>query len=116
MTGDIPQNVNFVIKAALARGFVEAVGVEYQSRIARAAHTTADIATEARDFVVEDRVPGVTGCGRRAPSNEVDRPSRLAFESVRALAVAENGRLEAGRFLDRSPGGNGIGMLRARRG
>ena len=53
ITGDVPQNVNFAIKAALARGFLEAAGVEYQSRIARAARTAADIAAEARDFVVK---------------------------------------------------------------
>ena len=32
MTGDVPQNVNFAIKAALARGFLEAAGVDYRSR------------------------------------------------------------------------------------
>ncbi len=53
MTGDMPQNVNFAIKAALARGFLEAAGVNYQSRSARADRATADIAAEARDFVVK---------------------------------------------------------------
>jgi len=53
MTGDMPQNVNFAIKAALARSFLEAVGVDYHSRSARAHRTAADIATEARDFVVK---------------------------------------------------------------
>ncbi|MDG4549179.1 MAG: trypsin-like peptidase domain-containing protein [Candidatus Contendobacter sp.] len=53
MTGDIPQNVNFAIKAALARGFLEAAGVDYQSRLPRPTRATADIAAEARDFVVK---------------------------------------------------------------
>ena len=53
MTGDIPQNVNFAIKAALARGFLEAVGIDYQSRSPRSSRSTADIAAEARDFVVK---------------------------------------------------------------
>ncbi len=53
MTGDIPQNVNFAIKAALARGFLEAVGIDYQSRMPRTVRSTADIAAEARDFVVK---------------------------------------------------------------
>jgi len=53
MTGDIPQNVNFAIKAALARGLLEAVGIDYQSRATRATRSTADIAAEARDFVVK---------------------------------------------------------------
>jgi S1-C subfamily serine protease len=53
MTGDIPQNVNFAIKAALARGFLEAAGVDYQSRIPGVPRTTTAIAAEARDFVVK---------------------------------------------------------------
>ena len=53
MTGDIPQNVNFAIKAALARGFLDAVGIDYQSRSPHVARATADIAAEARDFVVK---------------------------------------------------------------
>lgn len=53
MTGDIPQNVNFAIKAALARGFLEAVGVDYQCRAYGAVRAAADIAAEARDFVMK---------------------------------------------------------------
>ncbi|HHW77204.1 MAG TPA: trypsin-like serine protease [Xanthomonadaceae bacterium] len=53
MTGDVPQNVNFAIKAALARGFLEAAGVEYRSRAPGGARAAADIAAEARDFVLK---------------------------------------------------------------
>ena len=53
MTGDIPQNVNFAIKGSLARGFLEAIGVDYQSRVPRGSRSTADIAAEARDFVIK---------------------------------------------------------------
>jgi hypothetical protein len=49
--GGVVGSYNFVIKAALARGFVEAVGVEYQSRIARAAHTTETIDPTAAALV-----------------------------------------------------------------
>ena len=52
MTGDIPQNVNFAIKAALARGFLEAVGVDYPSRPPGNARAATAVAAEARDFVV----------------------------------------------------------------
>jgi S1-C subfamily serine protease len=52
MTGDIPQNVNFAIKAALARGFLEAVGVDYLSRPPGSARAATIVAAEARDFVV----------------------------------------------------------------
>lgn len=53
MTGDVPQNVNFALKAALVRSFLEAVGVEYRSRPLRTARSATDIAAEARDFVVK---------------------------------------------------------------
>jgi S1-C subfamily serine protease len=53
MTGDIPQNVNFAIKSALAREFLEAIGVDHQCRVPRAARSVADIAAEARDFVLK---------------------------------------------------------------
>lgn len=52
VTGDIPQNVNFAIKVALLRGFLEAAGIVYQSCAAASSRSTADIATAARDFVV----------------------------------------------------------------
>lgn len=51
MTGDIPQNVNFAIKSALACSFLEAVGIDYQSQVPHHARTTADIAAKAREFV-----------------------------------------------------------------
>lgn len=53
MTGDIPQNVNFAIKAALARGFLEAAGVEYRSRPPGTSRAATAIAAEARDFVMK---------------------------------------------------------------
>lgn len=53
MTGDVPQNVNFAIKAALARGFLDAVGVDYRSRASGHSRAASDIAAEARDFVLK---------------------------------------------------------------
>ena len=53
MTGDVPQNVNFAIKGMLARGFLEAAGIEYQSRLPGNTRAAADIAAEARDFVLK---------------------------------------------------------------
>ncbi|MBK8533940.1 MAG: TerD family protein [Candidatus Competibacteraceae bacterium] len=53
MTGDVPQNVNFAIKAALARGFLDAVGVDYRSRLSGGIRAATDIAAEARDFVLK---------------------------------------------------------------
>ncbi len=53
MTGDVPQNVNFAIKAALARGFLEATGVDYQSRASSNARPATAIAAEAQNFVMK---------------------------------------------------------------
>ena len=53
LTGDVPQNVNFAIKGMLARGFLEAAGIEYQSRLPGGTRAAADIAAEARDFVLK---------------------------------------------------------------
>ena len=53
MTGDIPQNVNFAIKAALVCGFLEAAGVDYRSRTPGAPRAATTIAAEARDFVMK---------------------------------------------------------------
>jgi len=58
MTGDIPQNVNFAIKGALARSFLDAVGVDWQSRAPRSTRGAAEIAAEARDFVVKIECQG----------------------------------------------------------
>ncbi len=58
MTGDLPQNVNFAIKAALARGFLEAVGVDYPSRPPGNARAATAVAAEARDFVVRIECQG----------------------------------------------------------
>lgn len=53
MTGDVPQNVNFAIKAALARGFLEAAGIDYGYRPLAASLAMTDIAAEARNFVMK---------------------------------------------------------------
>lgn len=53
MTGDVPQNVNFAIKGLLARGFLEAAGVEYESQPLGEARAATAIAAEARDFVLK---------------------------------------------------------------
>lgn len=53
ITGDIPQNVNFAIKAALARGFLEAAGIDYSSRAFGTPRMTAEIAAQTRNFVIK---------------------------------------------------------------
>lgn len=58
ITGDVPQNINFAIKAMLARSFLEAAGIDYHSRSSIALRAATDIAAEARDFVVKIECQG----------------------------------------------------------
>jgi S1-C subfamily serine protease len=51
LTGDIPQNVNFAIKSAVVRSFLEAIGVGYVSRPTGSPRQPSEIAAEAQRFV-----------------------------------------------------------------
>ena len=52
LTGDIPQNVNFAIKSDLARRFLAASGIEYETGASGARLETADIAEQGRTVTV----------------------------------------------------------------
>ena len=52
VTGDIPQNINFAIKAHVARGFLESHGVEYETAPKAKELGVADVADAARAFSV----------------------------------------------------------------
>jgi S1-C subfamily serine protease len=49
-TGSIPENVNFAIKASVARAFMDAVGVTYQMAPTERPLSTAEIGDRARKF------------------------------------------------------------------
>jgi S1-C subfamily serine protease len=49
-TGDIPQNVNFAINASVARAFLDANGVDYETRASSQPLQTADVGERARAF------------------------------------------------------------------
>ena len=51
-TGDIPQNINFAIKASVLASFLEAHNVRYQSAPAGANLSVADVGERARAFTV----------------------------------------------------------------
>jgi uncharacterized protein len=51
-TGDIPQNVNFAIKASLARSFLDANGVDYESAPSAEDLGAAEVGERARAFTV----------------------------------------------------------------
>ena len=52
LTGDIPQNVNFAIKGALVRGFLDIHGVTYRRRPSNAKLAPERLAELARGFTV----------------------------------------------------------------
>lgn len=52
ITGDIPQNVNFAIKAGVARSFLDAHGIDYDLALSQRELTAADVAERARQFTV----------------------------------------------------------------
>jgi S1-C subfamily serine protease len=49
-TGNIPQNVNFAIKASVARAFMDAVGIAYRVAPSEREMSTAEIGDQARKF------------------------------------------------------------------
>ena len=51
-TGDIPQNVNFAISAAVARGFLDAKGVKYETSPSNRKLEVADVGELAKKFTV----------------------------------------------------------------
>ncbi|MBI3516846.1 MAG: SEL1-like repeat protein [Proteobacteria bacterium] len=51
-TGDIPQNVNFAIKASIARNFLDANSIDYQTATATRELKPADIADRAKKFTL----------------------------------------------------------------
>jgi S1-C subfamily serine protease len=60
--GDIPQNVNFAIKASVVRAFLESKGIDYTTAPAVANVETPSIGEQAKDAVVSITcVPGSTG-------------------------------------------------------
>jgi S1-C subfamily serine protease len=52
ITGDIPQNINFAIKASFIRDFLDANEVNYETRLSKNRKEASDIAAEANRFTV----------------------------------------------------------------
>ncbi len=52
LTGDIPQNINFAIKASVAQTFLDTHNVNYLTRTSTTKLDAADIGEQAREFTV----------------------------------------------------------------
>jgi hypothetical protein len=70
-TGDLPQNVNFAIKASLVREFLDSRGVQYVTRPSQTRLETTDIAETARGGVVSIQCFGSTSAGDLRKSSTV---------------------------------------------
>ena len=51
-TGDIPQNINFAINGTVARAFLDASGVEYETSASSTSMGAADIGAAAKKFTL----------------------------------------------------------------
>jgi serine protease Do len=51
--GDVPQNVNFAIKASVVATFLDSNGIHYASEVSAADRSPADVADNARRFTVQ---------------------------------------------------------------
>ncbi len=60
-TGDIPQNVNFAIKAGVVRAFLDAHSIDYKIADSTGRLESADIAERGREFTI------VVECSRTEP-------------------------------------------------
>ena len=52
VTGDIPQNVNFAIKASVVRAFLDSHDVNYRTKSSDRVLSAADVADRAKKFTV----------------------------------------------------------------
>jgi hypothetical protein len=84
-TGDIPQNVNFAIKAEALRSLLRASAVPYQEQVSDRPLQVADIAELARGFTVQ--VECVPGAGRPVQHEAIRVTPRI--EPPAAVTPAE---------------------------
>jgi Trypsin-like peptidase domain/Sel1 repeat len=80
MTGDIPQNVNFAIKAEVARAFLDSKGISYRTAQSDQQLPPADVGDAARPFTVhirchQARSASATGIASPRPSPSYNGPA-----------------------------------------
>jgi hypothetical protein len=91
-TGDVPQNVNFALKAEVARTFLDSKGITYQTARSEQQLSPADVGDIARPFTVYIECEQA-GSQSAAPSNKPSptskRQSGLLFIVV-AVRLSDN--------------------------
>jgi S1-C subfamily serine protease len=85
VTGDIPQNVNFALKAEVAKTFLDSKGIVYQTAPSTGRLSPADIGDIGRPFTVNIE------CRTNKPSDRsVDNGSATPGSAQRAVLYVEN--------------------------
>jgi len=74
-TGDIPENVNFAIKAEVARTFLESKGIKYQMERSDKQLSPADVGDIGRPFTVHIECGGTSTQVARAPTAPAPAPA-----------------------------------------
>jgi hypothetical protein len=77
MTGDIPQNVNFAIKAEVVRAFLDSKGISYRAAKSDQEMAAADIGDMARPFTAHIRChrSNAVSAGATSPSQASPAPA-----------------------------------------
>jgi S1-C subfamily serine protease len=116
-TGDIPQNVNFALKAEAARTFLDSKTIAYRTARSDQNLSAADVGDIARPFTVQLECVSLNSAEQRAPAAAVSQQAVLYEEdpnnprgrSSYGLATWRTVRLSSGKAKDQSsePGGQG---------
>jgi hypothetical protein len=99
--GDIPQNVNFAIKASVVRDFLDSKGIDYGTAPSTDTLATPKIADQVRNAVVSvECAPGLGGgfAAKNEPSTSSETFARRPIQrisDVKTIAIASLGDSEA---------------------
>ena len=90
-TGDIPQNVNFALKAEVARAFLDSKGIAYQTARSDRQLSAADVGDIARPFTVQ------ISCRSNSPPDQRADNQAIAAGAQRAVLYEEDASNPQGR-------------------
>jgi len=98
VTGDIPQNVNFALKAELARSLLDSKGIEYQKAPSNERLSAADVGDIGRPFTVNIECRASKSSAPSADSKPI-----VSSNLQRAILYEEN--------LNHPPGSSYVGSV-----
>jgi S1-C subfamily serine protease len=107
-TGDVPQNVNFALKAEVARTFLDSKGIAYQTARSEQQLSPADVGDIARPFTAHIECEQAASRSA-APSNKpalTSKPSAPAPPAVASPAPTTSAAKAPCESFQKSPDGN----------